>query len=106
MLQAGRQMKEANPAPRARKAGGQEAQTPCVPLSQHKAGDAVRIVELGGNSALKRRLRNLGLRPGKAIEVCQESPSGVVISAAGLKLALAPEAAREVIVQRRLNGGQ
>ena len=75
--------------------------TPCAPLSRHKAGDAVRIVEIGGDKALKRRLRNLGLRPGKAIEVCQESPAGMVVAADGLKLALAPDAAREVIVEER-----
>gem|GEM_PF-4088441 len=77
------------------------AETPCAPLDRHKAGAAVRIVEIGGDRALKRRLRNLGLRPGKTIEICQESPAGVVVAADGLKLALAPDAARVVLVEKR-----
>ncbi len=88
----------ATPAARARRAR-EEQGAPCAPLSARKAGDAVRIVSVGGSAGLKRRLRDLGLRPGKAIEVCQHSPAGVIVSAEGLRLALAPEAAREILVE-------
>ncbi len=86
------------PVARARPAR-KEREVPCAPLSARKAGDAVRIVSVGGSAGLKRRLRDLGLRPGKAIEVCQHSPAGVIVSAEGLRLALAPEAAREILVE-------
>ena len=106
MANEGRQAlkQQANPLPARRKArarsdGRPDAHAPCAPLSAHKAGDAVRIVEVGGSQALKRRLRDMGLRPGKAIEVCQESPAGMVVSAQGLKLALAHDAADAVLVQ-------
>ena len=72
---------------------------PCEPLSTCKAGDDVRIVEVQGDAALKRRLRHLGLRPGKAIRVRQKSPAGMVVSSQGLKLALGKDATQHILVE-------
>ena len=71
---------------------------PCAPLSRRKAGEMVRIHAVGGDVAFRRRLRDLGLRPGNCIEVAQHGPCGVVVASDGLKLALAPEAADQVLV--------
>ena len=87
--------KTANPEPQQRK---EAAESPCEPLSRHKAGEMVRIHSVGGDAAFRRRLRDLGLRPGNCIEVAQQGPCGVVVTSDGLKLALAPEAADHVLV--------
>ena len=83
--------------PVARKRDG-DNDNPCAPLSRHKAGERVRIHAVGGDAAFRRRLRDLGLRPGNCIEVAQQGPCGVVVASDGLKLALAPEAADHVLV--------
>ncbi len=87
--------KVANPKPQPRR---EAAESPCEPLSRHKAGQMVRIHAVGGDAAFQRRLRDLGLRPGNCIEVSQHGPCGVVVTSDGLKLALAPEAAEHVLV--------
>ncbi len=72
---------------------------PCAPLSRYHAGDDVRIVEVDGDAALKRRLRHLGLRPGKSMHVQHKSPAGMVVRARGLKLALGRDAAAHILVE-------
>ncbi len=72
---------------------------PCEPLSTCRTGDDVRIVEIEGDAALKRRLRHLGLRPGKPLRVRQKSPAGMVVSSHGLKLALGKDAAEQILVE-------
>ena len=84
-----------NPVARKRDDDGD---SPCAPLSGRKAGEMVRIHSVGGDAAFRRRLRDLGLRPGNCIEVSQHGPCGVVVTSDGLKLALAPEAAEHVLV--------
>ena len=84
-------------AVRSAHAGGKD--NPCAPLSRYHAGDDVRIVAVGGNAALKRRLRHLGLRPGKSMRVQHKSPAGMVVRARGLKLALGRDAIAHILVE-------
>ncbi len=84
-----------NPVARKRE---ESAHNPCAPLNRQRAGEQVRIHSVGGDAAFQRRLRDLGLRPGNCIEVSHHGPCGVVVAADGLKLALAPEAAEQVLV--------
>ncbi len=72
--------------------------SPCEPLSTRRVGEDVRVVEVEGSAALKRRLRHLGLRPGKSIRVRQKSPAGMVVTSRGLKLALGRDATEHIMV--------
>lgn len=76
-----------------------DRENPCEPLSRREAGERVRIVEMSGDAALKRRLRHLGLRPGKPIRIQQKTPAGMVVSSQGLKLALGRDAAEHILVE-------
>ena len=81
----------------------QDRQPPDAPLTDLAAmrpGAAGVIRAIEGEAALRRRLRHLGLRPGGAIRVVQKSSAGTVVSSRGLKLALAPAAARRVLIER------
>ncbi len=73
--------------------------SPCEPLSSRRVGEDVRVVEVAGSAALKRRLRHLGLRPGKSIRVRQKSPAGMVVTSRGLKLALGKDATQHILVE-------
>lgn len=77
-----------------------EASTPLADLAALRPGAAGVIRAIEGEAALRRRLRHLGLRPGRAIRVLLNSPAGAVVTSRGLKLALAPDAARRVLIER------
>lgn len=72
-------------------------------LSQAKQGDEVVIVKVGGNSALRRRLLEMGLVSGTVVKVEKYAPlrDPLELVLKGMHLSLRVEEAKNVIVEKR-----
>lgn len=62
-------------------------------------GVVARIVALDVEPAELRRLRSLGIRTGSDVQVSQHRGAGVVLAAAGGRIALGADVARRILVE-------
>ncbi len=71
-------------------------------LSQAKAGETVRIVEVRGHGPLRRRLLDMGLTPGTTVQIIKFAPFGdpVVIRLRGYELSIRKHDASRIASER------
>lgn len=72
-------------------------------LSQAKQGDEVVVVKVAGNSALRRRLLEMGLVAGAVVQVEKYAPlrDPLELVLKGMHLSLRVEEAKNVIIEKR-----
>ncbi|RKQ61771.1 ferrous iron transport protein A [Thermovibrio guaymasensis] len=69
-------------------------------LSQVKAGEKVRIVNITGGHGLKNRLAAIGIFPGAEVKVVKSPPGPVIVEVAGSRVAIGQGMARKVEVEK------
>lgn len=79
-----------------------ETQAPTFDLSQVKEGDEVIVVKVAGNSALRRRLLEMGLVKDTVLQVEKYAPlrDPLELVLKGMHLSLRVEEAKNVIVKK------
>lgn len=79
-----------------------DAQTKALNLSQAKEGDEVVVVKVAGNSALRRRLLEMGLVKGAVLKVEKYAPlrDPLELVLKGMHLSLRVEEAKNVIIEK------
>ena len=72
-----------------------------TPLSQMPLHQAAKLSQVGGSRAFRRRLMEMGLVPGTAIEVVNVSPLGdpLELSVRGCRISIRRREAESVLVQ-------
>jgi ferrous iron transport protein A len=73
--------------------------TPYVPLVSLPIGSRARITAIQGGQGLHRRLLGLGLRVGSEIDILHQRGCGVVIAAAGNRIALGGGVAEKLEIE-------
>ncbi len=70
-------------------------------LDQLQQGKPARIINVGGDTALRRRLLDMGLTPGTVVEIDRFAPLGdpLELSLRGYHLSLRLGAARDIEVE-------
>ncbi len=68
------------------------------PLLLAAAGEEVCVRAITGDPGFVRRLMDLGLRAGLRARVVQHNAAGIVLAVDGMRLALGPAAAAQVMV--------
>lgn len=78
-------------------------QQPGLNLSQVKEGDEVVVVKVAGNSALRRRLLEMGLVKGAVLKVEKYAPlrDPLELILKGMHLSLRVEEAKNVIIEKQ-----
>jgi DtxR family transcriptional regulator, Mn-dependent transcriptional regulator len=73
-----------------------------VPLSKLKPGEVARIEKVGGEGAIKRRIREMGATKGSLVEVVRVAPLGdpIDVKIKGYHLSLRKAEAKDVEVER------
>jgi Fe2+ transport system protein FeoA len=79
---------------------GENAQRQTMPLSLVAPGESVELVDMRLDSALHRRLSDMGLTPGAVIRVVKADPTGAMILAVrhDTRLAVGRSAAHRITV--------
>ena len=71
-----------------------------TPLAFVKEGNYVTIQQINGGLKIKKRLEEIGLIPGKEIEIIKPGPGPVVIKILSTKVALGFGEAMKIIVKQ------
>ena len=75
-----------------------ESKPASFPLVLACEGEKVCVRALTGSPVFTRRLMDLGLRAGLHVRVVQHKAAGIVLALDGMRLALGPAAAQQVMV--------
>ena len=75
---------------------------PSVTLADLRPGQRGEVIEIGGTGLIRRRLQDLGLLPGAAVEVVMTSPMGdpMALRVRNTTLAIRRDDARRIRVRR------
>ncbi len=71
---------------------------PVMPLVLAGQGDKLIVRAIKSDKSQSRRLADLGLRVGKTINIIQKNRAGVVVGIQGLRLAIGPAQAKNILV--------
>ncbi len=69
-----------------------------MPLVLADQGDKLIVRAIKSDKSQSRRLADLGLRVGKTINIIQKNRAGVVVGIQGLRLAIGPSQAKNILV--------